>query len=70
MSDNGRESPGESEVFWHPAHEWLEEDEPDTEYHPALERESDTWQDDISNEDEQMGAGIAHGRIRPKCIDQ
>lgn len=57
---NGRESPRGSEGTWHLAREWLEEDELDTEYHPALESEHDgAWEDDISNEDQQMGSGIA-----------
>jgi WD repeat-containing protein 23 len=59
--DDGTESSRGSEGIWHPAHEWLEEDELDTEYHPALEpsEHDGAWEDDISNEDQQMGSGVA-----------
>lgn len=63
--DNDRESPRDSEGTWHPAREWLEEDELDTEYHPALESEHDgAWEDDIPNEDQQIDSGIASGRTK------
>ncbi|KAF4771361.1 hypothetical protein HAV15_004462 [Penicillium sp. str.  len=59
--DNDRESPRDSEGTWHPAQEWLEEDELDTEYHPALEpsEHDGAWEDEIPNEDQQMGSEIA-----------
>mgnify|MGYP006868024219 FL=1 len=62
--DDGTESSRGSEGIWHPAHEWLENDELDTEYHPALEpsEHDGAWEDDIPNEDQQMGSGVASGR--------
>lgn len=64
--DNDRESPRDSEGTWHPAQEWLEEDELDTEYHPALEpsEHDGAWEDEIPNEDQQMGSEIASGRTK------
>ncbi|KAJ5154586.1 uncharacterized protein N7500_010025 [Penicillium coprophilum] len=59
--DNGRESPRGSEGIWHPAREWLEDDELDTDYHTAAEpsRHDSAQEDNISNEDQQMGFGVA-----------
>ncbi|KAJ5048136.1 LEC14B protein [Penicillium chrysogenum] len=59
--DDGTESSRGSEGIWHPAHEWLENDELDTDYHPALEpsEHDGAWEDDIPNEDQQMGSGVA-----------
>ncbi|CAG7970780.1 unnamed protein product [Penicillium nalgiovense] len=56
--DDGTESSRGSEGIWHPAHEWLEDDELDTEYHPASEHHG-AWEDDITNEEQQMDSGIA-----------
>lgn len=57
MPDNGRESPGGSERVWHPAHEWLEEDEVDTNHHPAQEPDDDGSEGDLPIEDEAMSPG-------------
>lgn len=46
---NGRESPRGSEGIWHPAREWLEDDELDTEYHPASQ-EDGAWTDALNEE--------------------
>ncbi|OQD83249.1 hypothetical protein PENANT_c017G07476 [Penicillium antarcticum] len=60
MSSPERESPRESEAIWHPAREWLEEDELDADYHPALEpSEDDEWEDDMPNEDDDLNLGVA-----------
>lgn len=61
--DNGRESPRGPEGIWHPAHEWLEDDELDPDYHPALEPSQDdgAWEDDTLN-DQQMRSEGASGR--------
>jgi len=68
--DNGRESPGESERIWHPAQEWLEEDELDADYHPAQEQseDDDGWEDDLPIEDEAMDLGLVDGNISVHII--
>lgn len=63
--DDGTESSRGSEGIWHPAHEWLEDDELDTEYHPASEHHG-AWEDDITNEEQQMGSGIASGKTNTR----
>ncbi|CAG7918269.1 unnamed protein product [Penicillium olsonii] len=56
---NRTESPGDDEGLWHPAHEWLEEDEQDSDYHPAREPEhGEGWLDDMPIEDEAMGMRV------------
>lgn len=57
-----RESAGESTV-WHPAQEWLEEDEEhDMDYHPAVEEsdEGDAWEE-MSVEDENFDIQVSDG---------
>jgi WD repeat-containing protein 23 len=62
MSSPERDSPRESEAIWHPAREWLEDDELDSDFHPALEpSEDDEWEDDMPNEDEELNLGDADG---------
>jgi WD repeat-containing protein 23 len=62
MSSPERDSPRESEAIWHPAREWLEDDELDADFHPALEpSEDDEWEDDMPNEDEELNLGDADG---------
>lgn len=56
------ESAGESTV-WHPAQEWLEEDdEHDMDYHPAVEEsdEGDAWEE-MSVEDEPFDIQVSDG---------
>jgi WD repeat-containing protein 23 len=64
--DNGRESSRGSEGIWHPTREWPEDDEQDAEYHAALEpsRDDGAQGDNISNEDHQMGFGVADGKTK------
>jgi WD repeat-containing protein 23 len=53
--DNGGDSPGEPERIWHPAHEWLEEDELDSDYHPPQEPEDNGgWEAELPIEDEAL----------------
>lgn len=67
-SGEARESAGESTV-WHPAREWLEEeDEHDVDYHPGLEEseEGDAWEE-MSVEDEEFDVRITDGKNHNRC---
>lgn len=48
-SPERQDSPAESAGVWHPAHEWLEqtESETDPEYDPTQENDGDGWDDPI-----------------------
>ena len=65
MSSN--QSPSDDargESIWHPAREWLEEDDDlDMDYHPALEgsNDDDEWEEEADNEDEEINLGISDG---------
>jgi WD repeat-containing protein 23 len=67
-SEEARESAGGTPA-WHPAQEWLEEDdEVDMDYHPALEgsEDEDGWEE--MDEDE-MGLGLSDGEDHSRLID-
>lgn len=62
------ESTGE-QTIWHPARQWLEEDdEHDIDYHPALEEseEGDAWEE-MSVEDEDFDVGARSGEDKSWC---
>ncbi|KAJ6157535.1 hypothetical protein N7470_005127 [Penicillium chermesinum] len=63
MSSHDSPSDGaRGDAVWHPAHEWLEEDdELDMDYHPAMEGsdEDEGWDDDAAPEDDEMGLGVS-----------
>lgn len=66
-----RESAGESTV-WHPALEWLEEDdEQDMDYHPAAEEseEGDGWEE-MSVEDEHFDIQVSDGEDHNLALPQ
>lgn len=68
-SEEARESAGGTPA-WHPAQEWLEEDdEVDMDYHPALEgsEDEDGWEE-MHAEDE-MGLGVSDGEDHSRLID-
>ncbi|OQD77248.1 hypothetical protein PENDEC_c003G07048 [Penicillium decumbens] len=55
-SEEARESAGGTPT-WHPAQEWLEEDdEVDMDYHPAMDESEDGWEE---MEGEDMGLGVS-----------
>lgn len=59
-SEEARESAGGTPT-WHPAQEWLEEDdEVDMDYHPAMDESEDGWEE---MEGEDMGLGVSDGGI-------
>jgi WD repeat-containing protein 23 len=67
-TEEARESAGGTPA-WHPAQEWLEEDdEVDMDYHPALEgsEDEDGWEE--MDEDE-MGLGLSDGEDHSRLID-
>jgi hypothetical protein len=70
MPDDETESTGGSERIWHPAHEWLEEDEL-TDSRPAQEAAEDDggWEDEMDNEDGHMAFSIVDGRSMTSAID-
>jgi WD repeat-containing protein 23 len=67
-SDETRNEPGEAPI-WHPAREWLEEDEGDeddldyTVPSTTMETEDD-WEDDDDVGNEAMGLGVSDGETR------
>jgi WD repeat-containing protein 23 len=67
-SEEARESAGGTPA-WHPAQEWLEEDdEVDMDYHPALEgsEDEDGWEE---MEEDEMGLGLSDGEDHSRLID-
>lgn len=69
-SEEARESAGGT-TAWHPAQEWLEEDdEVDMDYHPALEgsEDEDGWEE-MDAEDEDMDLGVSDGEKSGRLID-
>lgn len=63
------EARANGETVWHPAQEWLEEDEEDdTDYIPhrlSSEDDDDGWEDAEGNEDEGTAINVSDGEIPP-----
>ncbi|CAG8043261.1 unnamed protein product [Penicillium salamii] len=58
-TSNRGDSPAGDEGIWHPALEWLEEDEQDVDYTPHPEpNHVEAWVDEMPIEDEAMGMGV------------
>lgn len=67
MSSHGASSEqasAEDSTVWHPAQEWLDDDDLDMDYQPQrdLSEDDDEWEDDVHDEDEDMGLGLSDGR--------
>ncbi|CAL5866450.1 uncharacterized protein PFLUO_LOCUS658 [Penicillium psychrofluorescens] len=57
-SDN--QAPSNPSTVWHPAQEWLEDDELDMDYHPAqdITEDDDDWEDHMDDESDDDGEGL------------
>lgn len=64
-TSNRGDSPGGDEGIWHPALEWLEEDEQDVDYTPHPEpNHVEAWVDEMPIEDEAMGMGVTGSKLK------
>lgn len=62
-SSDGGGRTSNSDPTWHQAQEWLDEDdEHDTDYHPALEGSEDDDRWESEEDDEDMGLEVADGQ--------
>lgn len=62
-SQEEQRASAEDSSEWHPAQEWLDDDETDMDYQPrpGASEDDDEWQDDVDDEDEDMGLGLSDG---------